>query len=328
MLKLYIYNVMGWSEPTLGLFSARFVPLDKVTQIPADVGERVQKLPLGEVRYRQLKAGSLQANQSVALFVHGFQSETWGIVGEAETFLATRGWHYDHVLTFDYESFNTHIRDNGKKLAELMRAAGFGPNDEVTVDIFAHSMGTLVTRCMVELEGGHQFVDRCFLAGPPNAGTELARWKNFVTWLVTMLINKAGPNPPALVASWAVKRVSDDAIGPADLHPGAEVLKELGNAAAGGRRPYYVLAGANELTDEPKSLWQRATRMVFRGIDMAADFLFKSQNDLVIGVDSMRSLQGRYPQHLLKDKVVPCHHFAYFHASEPLAELDHWLREP
>jgi hypothetical protein len=65
--------------------------------------------------------------------------------------------------------------------------------------------------------------------------------------------------------------------------------------------------------------------MVYRGIDMTADLLFKSQNDLVIGVDSMLSLRSKYPDQQLRDRVVPCHHFAYFHADEPLAQLEAWL---
>jgi hypothetical protein len=326
LVKLYLFNVFKWPEPTLGLHSARFVPSARLANTPAEADERVQKLPSGEVRYRDVSAAALKPGQRIALVVHGFQSETWGIIDALSRSFAEHAIDYDHILAFDYESFNTHIRDNGKKLADLLRAAGFGPSDGWSLDVFAHSMGTLVTRSMVELEGGDQFVERVFLAGAPNFGTALARLKPFITWLLTLAINKAGPTPPALLASWVVKRVSNDAIGPMDLHPdSSQVIKDLKAVASQGRVPYFILAGSNVIPINDKSAWDRLTTTIFRGFDLALDVFFKDQNDTVIGLKSMLGLRDDYPQALLKDKVLPCDHHSYFNTSESLAQLRAWL---
>jgi hypothetical protein len=230
-------------------------------------------------------------------------------------------------LTFDYETFNTHVSDNGQLLAKALRAAGFGPEDGLHLDIFAHSMGTMVTRSMVEQHGGEAFVDRCFLAGPPNSGSRLAEAKRLVPWIGTLLLNHAGPTPPAVIASWVLKKVTDDAVGGDDLRPSSDFIKQLNTIDQPAKVPYYILAGRNELTPAEGDVWNRLARTLLGSADAGLDMLFGDQHDLVINVQSMLTVRnGDYPVNLLYKQLLPCNHFQYFGSREGQAKLLEWLK--
>ncbi|MBK9712476.1 MAG: caspase family protein [Kouleothrix sp.] len=325
-VKLYAYKLLKLPDPSLGLHHARFVPGEQAAADPAEGDEQAWPIQGGEVRYRDLRPGELQAGQKVALFVHGFTSDTrWMVSGPAQL-IAAHGLRYDHILTFDYETFNTGVSDNGQALANALRAAGLGPDDGLSLDVFAHSMGTLVSRCMVELWGGDEFVDRLFMAGPPNQGTRLADGKGLITWLGTLLLNQAGPTPPTLLASWVWKRVSDDAVGVENLRPGSEIIAQLNSSSKPARVGYYVMAGRNEIPTEARGAWQRLCQQAQLGADVLLDFVFGDQNDTVIGVKSMLGVRnGTYPKKLLKTKVLKCNHGGYFDAADGRAQLIEWL---
>lgn len=322
--KLYLYKALGWSEPTLGLHRASFVATPDLPLHPPQPAERVQEVKGGEVRYRKLEPGEIKVGHKVALVVHGFQSDTWGIVPPLAAFFNSEGIAYDHLLTFDYESFSTQIADNGKALFNALKEAGL-LDPPIPLDLFAHSMGTLVSRYMIEKMGGHQVVQRAFLFGPANRGTELARRKTLVTWLLALLLNQTVPLPARLLLGWAVKRVSDDAVGVADLHPDSMLVKELLLSAQTGIVPYYLLAGRNELSNEAKGVWDHLYRQVSQGADTALDRLFSGHHDKIIGLSSMTALRGVYPEALLHLQEVPCDHFGYYTTPESQAHTLTWL---
>ncbi len=326
-VKLYLFKLGGWPEPSLGLHQARFVPADKIYEVQPTADELSYEAEGGEARYRPLAQGELQSGQRVALFVHGFTSETRWMVGRILPWLEANGLGYDHTLTFDYETFNTRIGANGQTLAKALRAAGFGPDDGLQLDIFAHSMGTQVVRSMVEQHGGGAFVDRCFLAGPPNQGTRLAEAKRLVPWLGTLLLNQAGPTPPSVIASWALKKVADDAVGGDDLRPGSDFLRQLNESDEPATVPYYILAGRHQLPTEYQNAWDRVAKTLVSAADAGLDLLFGDQHDMVINVQSMLKVRnGNYPVDLLAMKVLPCNHFHYFGSAEGQATLLAWLK--
>ncbi|MCX6047467.1 MAG: hypothetical protein NT075_20370, partial [Chloroflexi bacterium] len=237
------------------------------------------------------------------------------------------GVHYDHVLAFNYESFNTPISENANLLANLLREVGFSDQDGYTLDIFAHSMGTLVTRCLVEIWGGDAFVDRCFLAGPPNQGTRLADAKRLVPWLATLLLNQSGSISPTLLTGWVLNKISEDAIGIGDLQPGSQIIKELNTTTKPVKTAYFILAGDNKLTPSAKNAWDRLCQKVMQGVDVGLDLIFAEENDKVINVKSMLGVRnGHYPANLLKTKEVPCDHFSYFATEASQQQLVAWVK--
>ncbi|RME65653.1 MAG: hypothetical protein D6790_01550, partial [Caldilineae bacterium] len=218
-------------------------------ELPEDTGVRRAELsPGGAPIYTPAKPEHVAAAQRVALLVHGFTSSTEWLVQRAWPHLG-RLDAYDLTLTFDYETFGTSIRDNGVLLAQQLTALGFGPEDGVHLDIFCHSMGTQVVRSMVELEGGHRYVDRVFMAGAPNAGTRLAEAKKLILWLGTVLLNYAGFAPPTLITTWFLKRFLDAAVSVEDLQPDSALYQALNGQTEPLDVTYYVQIGRNEPLD-------------------------------------------------------------------------------
>jgi hypothetical protein len=328
-VKLYLFKLLNRPDPTLGLHRVHFVPTVEIEGQPLQPGEHARPVSAGELRYAPVTAADFAANSRVALVVHGFTDITTSMADWVINHLPGLGVDYDQVLAFDYESFNTAISENGRQLADALRTAGFGPQDGRTLDVIAHSMGTLVTRTLVELWGGDQFVDRCFLAGPPNRGTRLADVKKLIPWLSTLALNGSWASlPPAIVAGWVLDRVNNDAIGPDDLRPTSQVLSDLNASNKPVTVPYFIVAGRN---DKPPTLnasaWDRLKHKVLQGVDAALDQLFGGQNDMVIDVASMLGVRnGQFPAHLLKTREVPCTHFGYFATPESQAQLAAWMK--
>jgi hypothetical protein len=326
-VKLYLYKVVSWPEPSLGLHKTVFIPSKQRSQALRASEVHAFKVPGGEVQYKTLRPRELKPGQRVALFVHGFNSDTPWMIGGPAQFLAEHGARYDHLLAFDYESFNTGINDNGQALAHALKTSGFAPDDNVHLDIFAHSMGTLVSRTMIEMYGGDALVDRCFLAGPPNLGTPLAEAKRLIPWLGVLLVNQVCSTPPALIASWALKKISEDAIGPSDLRAGSELLAQLNDATRRARVPYYILAGRNEIPAVTQGPWRRLAQKLDHMTDACLDVIFRDDNDKVIALRSMQTVRnGKYPGELLHTRVVPCDHFGYFTEKIAREQLLAWLR--
>lgn len=325
-IRLYLFKVANLPLPELGLFRSRFLgPAELAARSPAP-DERVVVLSDGELRYAPPRPGDLEPGQRAALFVHGFSSDSRWMARGVVDWLRQNGVAYDHVLTYDYETMGTPIADNGKDLAEQLQGAGFGPEDGVTLDVFAHSMGTQVARSMAELYGGHAFVDRLFLAGPPNEGTSLAGLKRPAIWILSLLLNQAGPTPPSALAIWALKKVGDRLPGIDDLRPGSELYARLNAPGAQRAGLYHVLIGDNSDRPAARSAWERAAGRLSSVADRALDRFFQSPNDLVISVTSAESLSRLLPDERLKRRVVPCDHFGYFVTGAAQEQLLDWLK--
>ena len=116
-IRLYLYKISG-------------------QQIP-DVGLRHARVNAGQVEYTPIKEGDLEGVSKVALFVHGFTSDTrWMVQGPAQWLNSERLGY--HVLTFDYETFNTSVSDSAKTLQQALVKAGFRPDDGRQLDVYVH----------------------------------------------------------------------------------------------------------------------------------------------------------------------------------------------
>ncbi|MFZ1754577.1 MAG: caspase family protein [Caldilineaceae bacterium] len=300
-------------------------------ELPADTGVRRPLLegnqPVngtdGKPAYTGVTTGDVAAASRVALLVHGFTSDTGWLVQRAWPHLGKLA-DYDLVLTYDYETFNTGMGENGALLAQELVALGFGPDDGVHLDIFSHSMGTQVARALVELEGGHSYVNRVFLAGAPNAGTKLAEAKKLITWLGTILLNQAGIAPPTLIANWFLKKFLDSAVSVGDLMPGSELYKKLNSASEPLGVEYFVLIGTNKSLDgrvDWDTLFTKSglSKVFGKGLDALL-----GPNDLLVGVASAKAVRnGQWPG--LQVAELAGNHFQYFDSSESVAQLEVWM---
>jgi pimeloyl-ACP methyl ester carboxylesterase len=293
--------------------------------LPADTGLRkATRAADGSPIYTPIQPGEIAQGSRVALLIHGFTSDTGWFVERALPFLDEIG-HYDLYLTYDYETFNTAIEENGVMLARALQRLGFGPDDGIHLDIFSHSMGSQVARVLVELQGGDAYVDRLFMGGSPNAGTRLAEAKKLIFWLGTVALNHAGATPPALIANWFLKKSVDSAVSMEDLMPSSALYKALNDATHPIDVRYYVQIGTNAALDQAidwKMLFSKTGLMKL--VDAGLDQLLDGANDLAVGVTSARSVRhGNWPH--LQIEQLPGNHFDYFFTEESVAALKRWM---
>jgi pimeloyl-ACP methyl ester carboxylesterase len=292
-LRLFIYKKIG-----------RYTPLIGLHRIEYEDG----KIVSGNVAPDQFHPG-----QSVAILLHGFNSDSRWMVKKLAQFLHEEVHPYDHILTWDYESFGTNIQENGEQLALALRLqGGFGLDDQLSVHVYAHGMGSLVARCMIELSNGHEFVDRLVMAGPPNRGTTLATVTRGFLYLTTVLINQFSLIPPLAAINWLLKQGYEQGLGPADLVVDSALAKRLNGLTNPSHVPYLVLAGQNVSDTDDRTL---ATRLARKVLNKSLDAIFGEPNDAVIGMSSMQGVRGgSYPA--LQVNLLSCDHSHYFESIE------------
>jgi hypothetical protein len=159
------------------------------------------------------------------------------------------------------------------------------------------------------------------MAGPPNAGSPLARGRSLLPWLGNILVNLAGSVPPALLAHWLLERFTANAQGLADLEPDSRFYQEI-NAPwrPPAAVPYFIQIGDNSRAfPEARELARRLMHVLDSGLDA----LFASDNDLVVSVASARALENRWPH--LETAILGVNHFQYFHSEEGRRTLVRWL---
>ena len=308
-LKLFIFKKLGHYTPELGL--------KRVVNDGSDV-KRVVPHP-----------SDFKPGDKAVLFVHGFTSDTHWMSGGIAPRLASLGFNYDHILTFDYESFGTGVSDNGQTLANALRnMCGFNAGDGVHLDVFAHSMGCLVARSMIELHDGQAFVDRLVIAGPPNQGTALATaaatTAKIAEFLFDMLLNGTVPIV-ASVAAALLKLIDASAQGFADIQaePLSPTTRQLSNLPQPAKVPYLVLAGVyDEAANDAQQA--RIARIAEKVFDQSLTAMFGEPNDLVIGQHSMEGVRQQ-PSDLITVKEVGCSHTHYFVCDETFSHLQTWL---
>lgn len=311
-IRLYLYSAAGIPLPELGLHRARWVPAGQNAGAMSP-GARSVKMPGGTVIYERAARGDLLPKQRVALLVHGFSSDTEWMVSSVQGTLAGVVQPYDHLLCFDYETVKTGIDANGAALAKALGDLGLGPQDDIYVDAFGHSMGTQVLRSTIQNHGGHAFVDRAFLAGPPNAGTPLATLKQPAVWLMTLGLNHLTGGVATMVAGLALRYLSANLGGIDSLKPADALYRGLNQPSDHDSVRYHVFIGDN--SDQPltaRSAWERLARQLGEQADAVTDLFFGGQSDLVIPIASALALDSFYPPELRSAQQLPCDHFNYF----------------
>ncbi|NEU71469.1 hypothetical protein PI95_002460 [Hassallia byssoidea VB512170] len=302
-IQLFVYKKMGRYTPQIGLRRAELVD-----------GKKVE--------YRDIQRNQFQPGDTVALFVHGFTADTRQMVETFAPFLRDEVFPYKHLLTWDYETFGTSVEENGAKLAlALQQQCGFGPDDQITVHVYAHSMGCLVSRCTIELSGGHEFVDKLVMAGPPNNGSTLATLGRGMVYLLTVVVNQASVIPPLGAFNWLLEQLYQEGVGSIDLKVNSTILDKLNALKEPSNVPYLVLAGENRLSEAERN---RLNRLAQKVLDRTLDNLFGEQNDIAVGLSSMRGVRGEaYPK--LTIEVLDCDHFEYFQIPQGREAVKRWV---
>jgi pimeloyl-ACP methyl ester carboxylesterase len=127
----------------------------------------------------------------VAVVIHGIRNDVTDMIDflgmDLNKYVATPTYNgpvYDQIWGYQY-TWYAHINDSGQKFANDLRSV-IGPNTEV--DIYAHSMGGLVSRWALEKEGMGASIHRLVTLDTPHEGVPLGG----VQFLVNFVANQEG----------------------------------------------------------------------------------------------------------------------------------------
>jgi hypothetical protein len=310
LVRFFLYKKVGVASDELGL-----------RRVVLGADGRLAPAPDGSPTYERPSPAAFRPGQKAALIVHGFSADSKGMAREMAPWLQAGAGRYDHLLTFDYETFGTAVAQNGAELAGALREqCGLGPADGITLHVFAHSMGCLVTRCMVELSGGDAFVDRVVLAGGPNRGTPWANTARGITYWSALLLNRLSVGTPAGLLSVPLELIYEDGTGWADIENDSAITHQLNALTAHDGVPYLVLAGNNSAAAAAAN---QAQRLAAKTLGQTLESFFGESNDTVIGRSSMRGVRdGAYP-HLTVAELT-CDHGGYYGRAEGIAAIRRW----
>ncbi|WP_164156017.1 caspase family protein [Sandarakinorhabdus rubra] len=253
--------------------------------------------------------------QRILLLVHGIIGDTRSLAeGVAHAGLASQ---FDLVLAYDYENLSTPIADTAAALKDQLAAKGI--TGDKRISILAHSMGGLVSRALIELNGGAGLVDHLVMCGTPNAGSPFGRI-DAARNLATLLLGLAGNAMPPLLG-WAVPLASalnaTRALTPTleQMNPASDFLRAL-NAAPRPATRYTILAGdiaACAAAGDPLP----AQLVVKLGQSALVETLFGARrHDIAVSVDSIDAVVGAGTA-----PPLACHHLNYFASPAGLAAL-------
>ncbi|HET8989353.1 MAG TPA: caspase family protein [Humibacillus sp.] len=268
------------------------------------------------------------AADAVLLYVHGIIGDTEGMVRSSRLSGSASpiGERYDVVLTFDYENLDTPIEENAASLQSMLRDVGLATGHGKRLDIVAHSMGGLVARHLIELDGGAD-VDRLITLGTPNSGSPWPTVQRWATAAVALAANGfipvAWPVTALAALLGAVEKV-DTALD--EMQPGSPFLTRLSGAPDPGMS-YHVIVGNRALVPDAEGQPNgRVARLMGRlapshiGGEIVDLVFFNQPNDLAVSVQSASSVPvGRQPAPQVH--VVATDHVSFFEDPASLAVL-------
>jgi len=233
---------------------------------------------------------------------------------------------FDLVLTFDYENLNTPIQKTARQFKESLNDVGIKAGSGKNVTILAHSMGGLVSRCMIEQLDGKNFISKLIMAGTPNAGSNASKmvdYRNLATTLFTLAAN-TGFGIPAAASVLGVLQYSEKlTVTLEQMHTEkSEFLKSL-NQSADPEIPYYIIAGNFEafVKDNPDK-----KGFLDKALKFGANFLYDELNDIAVSLESITHIQnGRKP--IPEIIRVSGHHMNYFTYPPCIDKITTWLKE-
>ncbi|KGP71147.1 esterase/lipase family protein [Pontibacillus yanchengensis] len=137
------------------------------------------KLNNGELEERELRLKQpvfSTSSERIAILVHGFLSASERNFEALKRELLERK-HYDKVIGYSYATTEASIVQHGERLYETLNHTGI-IQKERRVDFYAHSLGGLITRSMINHDGyqASSYTNNMVLAGVPHLGTPLAEY--------------------------------------------------------------------------------------------------------------------------------------------------------
>jgi pimeloyl-ACP methyl ester carboxylesterase len=274
-----------------------------------------------------IKQAVAQASK-VWLYVHGFTGDTDGMVMSAPNMpqwdAATA------VLAFDYENIVSTIEVTAEDLNERLRKVNLMPESGKDLTIVAHSLGTVVTRWLVErTAGGSQIVKHAILVGGPQLGTPWAGIaQKLFSLLAGLVVNgvTAVASPPAWVAN-LLATVGGGAFGQkvlvtlGELNPKSKFYDALNGRPVNTGARYTVIAGDATKMNYSAEQASVLKKLLAKFGPEASGFVLGSPNDLVIAVSSIQGIPADRTAPTTNSPAIPSDHISYFATQAGLAAL-------
>jgi pimeloyl-ACP methyl ester carboxylesterase len=288
---------------------------------------RVEYQPDGTVvRHKDhVKEKVAKANR-ILLLIHGIIGDTEPIarglkLAAAENAKPTAD-NYDLILTYDYENLNTPIDQTAKLLKEQLKEVGLHEHQDKKITILAHSMGGLVSRWLIEREGGSKFIRHLVLAGTPNKGSafaDLAEYRNLAITVLTLSLNFIKPLltfASALLFTLNQSKTLTSTL--EQMGQSSDFIRDLG-LSSDPTIKYTILAGdiTNYQVDK-EGFFARLMEKIELGI---GDLVYKGKpNDIAVSVESIKHVDD-FRQPAPEKIELACHHLNYFQSEAGLKVL-------
>jgi hypothetical protein len=264
-------------------------------------------------------------NAVTVMVIHGIIGDTLGQVAGMQQ-LCREGMVLDFLLSYDYENLGNKITITAQQLHKQLLSIGYDKAAEMPkISIVAHSMGGLVSRFLIENEGGDQYVKKLIQVGTPNAGSDIPDKRGYVYDMLTHAMNANWQAKLAIKGlSFLLTKLDLNPLETfADLAPGSDMMKKLAGTPMSGKVPYALVAGNTSLIDQHdteapylKRILQALKEGAYWGWSKA---MFKDKpNDIACTVESMRTVPNLPAKNV---KEVACDHISYFGDGPTLAEI-------
>jgi len=228
--------------------------------------------------------------------------------------------HFDLVLTFDYENLNTPIEETARAFKQKMEEVGLGEGHYKNVTIIAHSMGGLVSRWLIEKEGGQHLINHLIMCGTPNNGSPWARVQELAGILLSRAINGAAFLKPYILPLMLLQKLGKGMfVTLQQMHSDkSDFLKKL-NDGTDPHIPYTIIMGNTSIIEDvdeavkQKFLARLASGFVDLTYDALTRFLFETPNDIAVSKPSATKLKGSENWTCeVTVEEVECDHLSYF----------------
>jgi pimeloyl-ACP methyl ester carboxylesterase len=272
--------------------------------------------------------------KNLLILIHGIIGDTEGMM-QALRFATQPSpdkTTFDLVITVDYESLNTPIEETAQKLKTALHELGIQANDDKNVTILAHSMGGLISRCLIEQLKGYEFVDKLIMAGTPNGGSAFGKIEQYRSLFSTVLTYSLG------FIGWATAAIGTTltaltGVGQltktlGQMNIGSDFIERLNSNFSCPAIPYIIIAGDINHPDFGKAqggFFAQLSQKVLHSVGNLANQ--KEPNDIAVSVDSITCL-SKYQKcpdgstsPLLVFPVIPCTHLNYFDDPDSLQIL-------
>ena len=309
-------------------------PLFENPDNPKEVTSRISK--------RLALKNEVKNAKRILLVIHGIIGSTDSIAGFTQIPLVSGTSfqeQYDCILSFDYENLHQPIQESAELLKTRLAEIGLDKHHGKQLDIVAHSMGGLVSRCFIEFNHGDEVVNKLVMLGTPNGGSEMAKFVGtginiFGDWAnntLAAIINGYITNGMGTLAiSGLVKLLNIASKTLSQLAPESDLLQLLEKTHQ-TRVPYYIIAGnttflvEDESDNQTNKFMQRMTKKLrLLSYKQLTHWLYKSPNDIAATVKSIQHLPENWQQKTVTEQVA-CNHLSYFSNNEVLKILDDTL---